>query len=554
MTPLLARLRTAAASLSRGQRATLGIAFAAVVVLVVGSAYWVNIPTWAVLFSDMDAESAGGVVNRLKTDKVPYQLDQGGRTIRVPAARVDELRLSFAGQGMPTSGRVGFEIFDRTAFGVTDFLEQVNYRRALEGELARTISTITEVASARVHIATPRPSLFAGQDHPAKASVVLKLRNNRPLPSSTISAITGLVAASVEALKPEAVVVIDTFGRPLARAPEGADEVGGGLQLERQQRIEHELSTRVVALIEPIVGSERVRVNISAKINADSQEETEERWDPTPVVRSRQSVTQNGAPGTIPQGVTGARANMPEPPPTTKPDPSGKPPAAPAVGASSTVLAAHAAETTNYELSRLTRRRIQPRGEIARLSVAVLLDDDHTVKTTAAGKTTRSSRARTPDQIQKIHDVVAAAVGFDAARGDQLTVANIAFEEPPVDDQVVPVEPWWKRFGPQLIEVGRVVAVVLVALIVVFGVVRPVTKRALGTPQAALTAGAPAAPLRTIADVEGELDAELLAAEGALTPQQRRLPALTKRVAKITVQEPENAARLVRSWLTEDER
>lgn len=556
MIPLLARLRAATAALSGGQLATLGLVFVAVVGLVVGSAYWVNVPTWAVLFSDMDAESAGGVVTRLKNDKVPYLLDEGGRTIRVPAARVDELRLGFAGQGMPTSGRVGFEIFDRTAFGVTDFLEHVNYRRALEGELARTISTITEVSSARVHIAMPRPSLFAGQDLPAKASVVLKLRNNRPLPASTITAISGLVAASVEALRPESVVIIDTFGRPLARAPEGSDEAGGGLQLERQQRLEHELSTRVVAMLEPIVGSERVRVNISAKINPDSQEETEERWDPTPVVRSRQSVNQNGASAAGAQGVAGARANTPEPPAPAKLDPSGKPiaPAAPPVGAASTALAAaNSSETTNYELSRLTRHRIQPRGQIARLSIAVLLDDDHTAKTDAAGATTRATKARTPEEIQKIHDVVAAAVGFDAGRGDQLTVENIAFEEPVVDDHPAPAEPWWKRFGPHLLDAGRVFSVLLVALLVVFGVIRPVMQRALSTQPMAVAAKAPAAGPRTISDMEGDLDAELLEADSTLTSQQRRLPALTRRVAKMTVQEPENAARLVRSWLTEEE-
>src|SRR5581483_2283579 len=132
---------------------TLGLAFAAVVSLVIGSAYWLNTPTYSVLLSDVDAESASGVVARLKNDKVPYLIDDGGRTIRVPASRVDELRLDLASQGLPASGRIGFEIFDRTAFGVTDFQEHVNYRRALEGELARTISTIGEIASARVHIA-----------------------------------------------------------------------------------------------------------------------------------------------------------------------------------------------------------------------------------------------------------------------------------------------------------------------------------------------------------------------------------------------------------------
>ena len=173
----------------------------------------------------------------------------------------------------------GFEIFDKTAFGVTDFLEHVNYRRALEGELARTISTISEVAGARVHIAMPQPSLFSGRDQPTKASVILKLRNKTQLPPTTVAAITGLVSASVESLKPEAVVIIDNFGRPLSRT-EDPDDASGAVGIERQQRIERELSARVINLLEPIVGSGRVRVNVTAKLNSDTNEETEEKWDP----------------------------------------------------------------------------------------------------------------------------------------------------------------------------------------------------------------------------------------------------------------------------------
>jgi flagellar M-ring protein FliF len=549
---LLARLRAATAALSPAQLTTLAVTFVAVVGLVVGSAYWVNTPTWAVLFSDMDSESAGGVVTRLKNDKVPFTLDDGGRTIRVSASRVDELRLDFASQGMPASGRIGFEIFDRTAFGVTDFLEHVNYRRALEGELARTIGTIADVASARVHIAMPRPSLFAGQDEPAKASVVLKLRSNRPLAASTITAISGLVASSVEALRPEAVVIMDTFGRPLARAPDGSDEASGGIHLERQQRIEHELSSRVVSLLEPIVGAEHVRVNVNAKLNPDSQEETEERWDPTPVVRSQQSTSQGGGPATVQSGIAGARANMPADPAAKAPALPGQAAAAAAAATPVTGGAGHTSETINYEVSRLTRHRIQPRGQIARLSVAVLLDDDHPAGRAGAGGATRQTKSRSAQEVQKIHEVVAAAVGLDASRGDQLTVENIAFEEPPVET-APPQAPWWRRSLPLLLDASRVVAVLLVALLVVFGVVRPVVQRTLGagvTPAGALVPHVP----RTVADMEVDIDEDIVTGEGTGTGQPRRLPSLTRRVVKLAQHEPENAARLVRTWLSEEDR
>src|SRR5262245_28212905 len=197
----------------------------------------------------MDAESASSVISKLKNDKIQYALDDGGGTVRVPANRIDELRLEFASSGMPSSGRMGFELFDRTAFGVTDFLEHVNYRRALEGELARTISTISEVAGARVHIALPQPSLFVGREQPTKASVVLKLRHNRQLQPATVTAITGLMAASVESLKPESVVIIDNYGRPLSASNQQPEEVDG-VPLERQQHIEQAMTARLVTLLE----------------------------------------------------------------------------------------------------------------------------------------------------------------------------------------------------------------------------------------------------------------------------------------------------------------
>ncbi len=541
-----ARLKAGAEALSGKQLATLSVAFLAVVSLTIGSAYWLNTPSYTVLFSDMDAESASSVVTKLKADKVAYLIDDGGKTIRVPATRVDELRLQYASQGMAGSGHVGFEIFDKTAFGVTDFLEHVNYRRALEGELARTISTISEVAGARVHIAMPQPSLFSGRDQPTKASVILKLRSNRQLAPATVAAITGLVSASVESLKPEAVVIIDNFGRPLSRT-ENPDDVAGGVGIERQQRIERELSTRVITLLEPIVGAGRVRVNVSAKLNSDTNEETEERWDPTPVIRSQQSVTQSASGGLVAaQGVAGARGNLP-------PDPS-KPEATTATASASAIptAGAHTAETTNYEVSKLTRHSLQPRGDITKLSVAVLLDDDRPVA--SGDQPAAAAKPRPAEDIQKIHGLVAAAVGFDADRGDQLTVENIAFEETPVEQVVAPGA--WQKYGPQVMEAVRVLGIVVLGVVALFGVIRPLVRGSLtgGVPAVAGARGA-AAPARvsagggarTVQDLEAEMDAQLSVAG----PQ--RMPVLTRRVAALTRREPENAAHLLRTWLTEDE-
>src|SRR5688572_920990 len=196
----MSRLRSVTSSFTSAQLATLSLTFVLVVSVIAGSTYWMNKQEYELLFADMDPETAGQIVTKLKTQKVAYQLDPGGRGIRVPADRVDELRIDLTATGLPASGRIGFEIFDRTAFGATEFLEQVNYRRALEGEIARTISTISEVASARVHIAMGKDSLF-GEPRPAKASVVLKLRGQRSLPASTVAGIGNLVSASVEGLR-----------------------------------------------------------------------------------------------------------------------------------------------------------------------------------------------------------------------------------------------------------------------------------------------------------------------------------------------------------------
>ena len=551
-----ARLKAGAEALSGKQLVSLTLSFLAVVGLTIGSAYWLNTQNYGVLFSDMDSESASAVVAKLKEQKVMYELDPGGRTIRVPSTRVDELRLTLAGQGMPGSGHVGFEIFDKTAFGVTDFLEHVNYRRALEGELARTIATISEVSGARVHIAMPQPSLFTGRDQPTKASVILKLRNKTQLAPQTVAAITGLVSASVESLKPEAVVIIDNYGRPLSRS-EDPDDAGGAAGLERQQRIERELSTRVINLLEPIVGTGRARVNVTAKLNSDTNEETEEKWDPTPVVRSQQTVSQTagGPAGTMAmagnaQGVAGSRSNLP-------PDPA-KPEAVVATASltNAPTGSAHTAETTNYEVSKLTRHSLQPRGDITRLSVAVLLDDGHpVVQASGDPQQPAASKPRTPEDIQKIHGLVAAAVGFDADRGDQLTVENIAFEETPVETVAAPG--MWQKFGPQVMDGVRVLGIVALGALALFGVIRPMVKGSLAAGAAggatakggaAVMAKAGVGGARTVQDLEAEMDAHLSVAG----PQ--RMPVLTKRVAALTQREPENAAHLLRTWLAEDER
>lgn len=547
--PYAEKLQAARARLSTSQLVTLGLTFVGVVGLLIGSTWYLNAPDYRVLYSDLSAESASQVVDKLTAENVGHRLADGGRTVLVPADQLDRLRLSFAGEGVPVSGRLGFEIFDRTAFGQTEFLEHVNYGRALEGELARTIETITEVQSARVHIAMAKESLFGAKEQPAKASVVLTLKSNRKLAPAASEAITALVAASVEGLRPEQVVVLDSFGRALARGAASDDDALASADLEAQQKYERDMAMRVVALLEPVVGVDRVRVNVSARLHGDSQEQTEEVWDANPVVRSRQLTTESSQ-GQRTEGIAGARANLP---PVVLPDGEEGPPVVPAAATGAGPGLTRSSEVTNYEVGKVTRHTVRPRGELASVSVAVLVDDEVTMTAGADGApATTTRRPRDASEMQKLQNLVAAAVGIDMERGDQITVENIAFG---VDPVVVPPEATlWTRVHGYAGPAGRGAAVLLIVALVLLLVVRPVVTRVLALPSSTLDAetaqvGMPQQLPRTVEDLEGEIEAQL--DSEALEGVDRRRPVLTRRVVGMASSEPANAAKLVRSWLAD---
>jgi flagellar M-ring protein FliF len=552
---ILDRLKAATGNFTTAQLVTLGVTFVLVVGIVGGSALWLNTPNYTLLFSDMEPDAAAQMVERLKALKVPYSVDAGGRSIRVQSERVDELRLELTSQGMPASGRIGFEIFDRTAFGATEFLEHVNYRRALEGEIARTVSTLSEVASARVHITVAKDTLF-GDPRPAKASVVLKLRGQRPLAASSVTGIANLVASSVEGLRPEAVVILDNFGRPLARPSDDETDPLGAAQTERQQRLERDMSARVVALLEPVVGADRVRVNVALKLDPQSSEETHESWDPESVIRSKQTSSDVASTGQVPMLVAGARGNAPAAP--------GEKPAQPAVTAS-VPGTSRQAETVNYELNRKTRHVVQARGAIARMSVAVILDDDQTLAAKDGHqKITRVPRSR--DELQKIQGIVAAAVGLDAERGDQLTVENVSFDEPIVEETPPPTV--MQKFAPQINQFSRVGTVLFVALGALLFVIRPAMRKAGLLPEKArkkgkkkgaadeLAASLPAAPAapKTVAELESEIEAQLDAAAHEKVAAWRKMPVLTRKINTISKSDPEQVAKLLRTWMQDEVR
>ncbi len=536
--------RAVRASLGTGQLVSLVAVFVAVVALVIGSTWYLNRTEYRVLFSELNGEEAARVVDRLQADDVDYQLQDGGRTVLVPSDDMDSLKLLFAGEGLPTSGRIGFEIFDKVAFGQTEFLEHVNYRRALEGELARTIATLSEVESARIHIAMQKESLFGAREQPAKASVTLTLKGTRALPPQAAMAITNLVAASVEGLRPEQVVIIDSYGRSLARGPAGQDDGAlAGLELEKQQKYERDMAMRVVSLLEPVVGVDRVRVNVSARLHPESQERTTEEYSPETVLRSEQVTLEGGAAATT-SGIAGTRANMPA---AVQPDGTPAPDTAPLSPVTTGTGLTKSSKVSNYEVTKTVTHTIRPRGELAQVSVAVIVDDEHVTSTEADGAVTTRRKPRDGAAMEKLQKLVAASLGIDTRRGDQVTVENIAFEAPVADP--MPPPKWYSQIGEHGGGAVRGLAVVLIVAMVLLLFVRPVVSRLLTVTTAEQAAmRMPQQLPKTIEEIEGEIEAQLDAtpAEG-----DRRQPVLTRRVTQMTTKEPESAAKLVRGWLAE---
>lgn len=544
---LMSQARALGASLGPQRLLGLGVAFAVVVGGLYAGATWMNQKDWAMLASDIEPAEMQSIVNLLKKEKVDFQLDPGGRTIRVEAARVDELRMELAAAGMVGGGpSAGFELFDQTQFGATELTEKVQLRRALEGELSRTIMTLAPVASARVHVTLPRSSLFAQESEPAKASVAVRIKPGKTLSASEIDGIVSLVSSSVEGLKPEAVAVVDHLSRRLSRQTDPSEGPLDRGRFERQQQMERDLAQRVVALLEPVVGEGRVRANISASLRADVLNETEERWDPTSVVRSKQQTSESdGRPAA--GGVAGARANMPATADGQVTEPANTP--APSFSTNN-----RTSETTNYEVSKLTRHRVSPAGQLARLSVAVLIDDVRKVSKDENGKEVITATPRTPEELQRLHALVASAVGLEPDRGDQLTVENIAFETPHIEEPVVvaPPAPAWQVVLERLQQQWRVVVPSVLGVLAIVGLwvgLRGRKRRklsvsaaaAMNGPRLATVGGAPA-PGPSRPDAMDE-------------PDDLHLPpSPARQLARLAQHEPEQLARIVRGWLAEEER
>lgn len=382
------------------------------------------------LFTNLTSEDAGEIVKKLKESKTPYQITADGKGLLVPSDKVYELRLTLASEGIPQGGGVGFEIFDRKNFGMTEFVQKLNYQRALQGELSRTIAQITGVEQARVHLVIPEKSLFKDNEKPATASIVLKMKSNRALRDSEIQGVVHLVSSSIEGMDPEHVTVLDSRGKILTKGGSSDPTTRMTSAMQETQRVyEKNVEERIQSLLDRIVGGGKSVARVTAAFDFKQVERVEEKFDPESIaVRSEQRTEEKGSSSTSSAGVPGVQTNLGR----------ANSPAATSGGGSKND------ETLNYEVSRSTAKIIEPVGALSKISVAVLVDGKY--EAPAAVKEGQPAKAkyipRTPDELQKIETLVRSAVGFNAERGDQLSVQNIPFQDTG-ESGAVETANWW---------------------------------------------------------------------------------------------------------------
>lgn len=432
-------------------------------------------PDMTTLFSQLNPSDAGAIVEELKSGKVPYRVVDGGTRILVPSGVVHETRLLLATHGLPQGGGVGFEIFDRTTLGTTDFVQRLNYQRALQGELARTIGQLKEVTAARVHLALPQPSVFTEQEKPATASIVLNLRPGGRLSPEQVRGIVHLVSSSVEGLSADRVTVIDTSGKLIARpADSGLNQSANG-QFERQEAVEAELERRVRTMLEEILGPNKATVRVAAQMDFTSVERTEERFDPRGVIKSEQRTTESQQSATTtPTGVAGVASNVPDQ--ATTPPQSGQ----------STAKTTKEAETIQYDVSKVLERKIFAPGELKRVSVAVMIDGVYKMIADGKGGERKEYVQRKPEEIEKIKIAVKNAVGFTASRGDEVEVVEFPFDTSAMEkERVIMEEAERKAFWYSIVKQA---VTVIGVLLVLFFVVRPLVRSFKGRRPPALEA------------------------------------------------------------------
>ena len=553
MNDLFANLRKAAGQLVQfwrglppARRAQLAAAGLVVSAAIGGFVWSMQHVAYRPLYTGLSEAEAGAIIERLGQLEASYRLASGGTTVLAPEERLDELRLQLAAEGLPQTGRLGFELFDENSFGATEFAEQVNFRRALEGELERTIGSLVEVKRARVHISLPRRSVFLSQEQPAKASVVLELRQGHGLGEEKTRSISYLVSSAVDGLDPERVVVMDHLGRLFSQRYDGVAGELTGAQIEYRRKMEGDAVRKILETLEPYLGPGGVRANVVMDIDWNSGEQTEELLDPSPIAMS----TQKSEERTIDEvagGAPGTPSNLPR-------DPAAATQAA--RGLSRTQ------ETTNFETSRTVKRLSIERGNIDRMSVAVLVDYKLAVDEQQA-KLVRQPREAA--ELETIRELVVAAAGAVAERGDTITVESLPFtmlEDPPqlpeapVSPEDTILSPEW-FYKHRLRFVAGALAAVLLGVVAVYWRRRKQRVQMKLERQQALAAERERLQIDAARQREEEqrkLEEErLLQSLKLAPPSNSKTFALKKHLEELAGEDAAMVARLLKAWIHEDD-
>jgi flagellar M-ring protein FliF len=515
---------------------------------------WWRGPNWSLLYGNLSDSDASSVVQALQTASIEYKLDNTSGAIMVPAERVHEARLQLAGQGLPQGKTASLDLMSKDpGFGVSQFMENARYQYALEGELARTISSLQAVEAARIHLALPQQSAFVRDRRPASASVLLQLRPGHRLQSEQVSAIVHLVASSIPELDSDNVTVVDQQGRLLS-SPKNSEAAITAEQFEAAHRVEDNYIEHIEKLIAPLVGDGRVHAQVTVDLDAGASEEAHEQYKPdSAIVRSEQSAEEiSRSASAASGGIPGALTNQPPAGGTASVANNAKP-AAPAAGAASAKGAAAAAadstaaaattpentskqSTRNYEIDRTVSYSRQPAGRVKRVTVAVLVDNMRQVG--ADGKA--AERPLTKAEMDDITRLVKDAVGFDEARGDSVNVVNQPLQPQLVETLKPEVIPVWQR--PWIRDVLRLVLGALVLVALALGVLRPLIKN-LSTH--ALSAAAPEL-LAAGARAQDER-AIVSAAPGQPLAYEQQLV----QARGLVTQDPKRVAQVVKTWVGE---
>jgi flagellar M-ring protein FliF len=503
---------------------------------------------YGVLFTNLSQEDAGGIISKLKAKKVPYRIESNGTAILVPKSEMYEMRLQLASDGLPKGGGVGFEIFDRQELGVTDYVQHLNYQRAMQGELARTIAGMPEVLEARVHIVVPKESLFVEDQKQATASVAVKLRPGRTLSPGQVDSIVNLVASSVAGLHPTQITVVDLKGRILSKPQNrsGFEGLSAG-QLGLQRQVEESYERKVQELFDKILGPGKSFVRASTELDFQKIDLREETFTPNKdLVRSEQKTVEQTTRG-LEGGNPDARFNLNQgtvtPPPPGKGPPPLTAPAPPAKTPQSMAGSERTSEVRNFEINRAIKQVVETPGKIKRLSLAVVVDGTYPEKT-------NKFTPRSPEEVRQFANLAKKAVGFSAERGDQLEISCVPLAIQAVEGtSAFSSEDGWQRGLAFSWKIGALVLLILVGLMFLL-------KRRRVPAQPPLLQGPPS-PGLALPGVQGNALPAAAATPGAplaLAAEQLQvsLPEPVdgkERVSQLITTYPDRAVEVLRLWM-----